>query len=148
MTNEKLRDGITETLEILKHIDKTYTMKVPQNFLKFLNENKSETYIPKIDFFKKLKDLDLKEETKNLLGIMYLNYWSTEEEKKEFSKLLDDNELKYEEEIKEKYSIDKLFQKKQEKKVDINNEVALIPVKESILKRLWNKILNIINYKK
>lgn len=148
MTNEKLRNGITETLEILKHIDKTYTMKVPQNFLEFLNENKSETYIPKIDFSQKLKDLDLKDETKNLLGIMYLNYWSTEEEKKEFSKLLDDNELKYKAEIKEKYSIDKLFQKKQEKKANINNEVALIPVKESILKRLWNKILNIINYKK
>lgn len=148
MTNEKLRNGITETLEILKHIDKTYTMKVPQNFLEFLNENKSETYIPKIDFSKKLKDLNLKEETKNLLGIMYLNYWSTEEEKKEFSKLLDDNELKYEAEIKEKYSIDNLFQKKQEKKVNINNEVALVHVKESILKRLWNKILNIINYKK
>lgn len=148
MTNENLKNGITETLEILKHIDKTYTMKVPQNFWEFLNENKSETYIPKIDFSKKLKDLDLKDETKSLLGIMYLNYWSTEEEKKEFSKLLDDNELKYEAEIKEKYSIDKLFQKKQEKKANINNEVALIPVKESILKRLWNKILNIINYKK
>lgn len=148
MTNEKLRNGITEILEIMKHIDKTYTMKVPQNFLEFLNENKSETYIPKIDFSKKLKDLDLNDETKNLLGIMYLNYWSTEEEKKEFLKLLDDNELKYAAEVKEKYSVDKLFQKEQEKKTNINNEITLIPVKESIFKRLWNKILNIINYKK
>ena len=130
MIDIRLREAITEVLEILKNTDNTYMEKLPEKFKKFLNDNKSTSYIPEIDFSKELKDLKIRKETKELLGIMYLNYWSNDEEKKEYVKLLSENEKKYQEELTEKYNPDSLF-KKTAKQDDINeqvvtNEVAII----------------------
>ena len=147
MIDIRLREAITEVLEILKNADNTYMEKLPEKFKKFLNDNKSTSYIPEIDFSKELKDLKIRKETKELLGIMYLNYWSNDEEKKEYVKLLSENEKKYQEELTEKYNPDSLF-KKTAKQDDINeqvvtNEVAIIKYEESLLKKIWNKILSI-----
>lgn len=147
MIDIRLREAITEVLEILKNTDNTYMEKLPEKFKKFLNDNKSTSYIPEIDFSKELKDLKIRKETKELLGIMYLNYWSNDEEKKEYVKLLSENEKKYQEELTEKYNPDSLF-KKTAKQDDINeqvvtNEVAIIKYEESLLKKIWNKILSI-----
>ena len=147
MIDIRLREAITEVLEIKKNADNTYMEKLPEKFKKFLNDNKSTSYIPEIDFSKELKDLKIRKETKELLGIMYLNYWSNDEEKKEYVKLLSENEKKYQEELTEKYNPDSLF-KKTAKQDDINeqvvtNEVAIIKYEESLLKKIWNKILSI-----
>ena len=147
MIDIRLSEAITEVLEILKNADNTYMEKLPEKFKKFLNDNKSTSYIPEIDFSKELKDLKIRKETKELLGIMYLNYWSNDEEKKEYVKLVSENEKKYQEELKEKYNPDNLF-KKTAKQDDINeqvvtNEVAIIKYEESLLKKIWNKILSI-----
>ena len=83
MVNVRLSEAITEILEILKNVDNDLIEKLPQKFKDFLQENKSETYNPEFDCMKDLKDLKLKEETKNLLGIIYMNYWSEPEERKE-----------------------------------------------------------------
>ena len=134
MIDIRLSEAITEVLEILKNADNTYMEKLPEKFKKFLNDNKSTSYIPEIDFSKELKDLKIRKETKELLGIMYLNYWSNDEEKKEYVKLLSENEKKYQEELTEKYNPDNLF-KKTAKQDDINeqvvtNEVAIIKYEE------------------
>ena len=147
MIDIRLSEAITEVLEILKNADNTYMEKLPEKFKKFLNDNKSTSYIPEIDFSKELKDLKIRKETKELLGIMYLNYWSNDEEKKEYVKLLSENEKKYQEELTEKYNPDNLF-KKTAKQDDINeqvvtNEVTIIKYEESLLKKIWNKILSI-----
>ena len=92
MIDIRLSEAITEVLEILKNADNTYMEKLPEKFKKFLNDNKTTSYIPEIDFSKELKDLKIRKETKELLGIMYLNYWSNDEEKKEYVKLLSENE--------------------------------------------------------
>ena len=147
MIDIRLSEAITEVLEILKNADNTYMEKLPEKFKKFLNDNKSTSYIPEIDFSKELKDLKIRKETKELLGIMYLNYWSNDEEKKEYVKLLSENEKIYQEELTEKYNPDNLF-KKTANQDDVNeqvvtNEVAIIKYEESLLKKIWNKILSI-----
>lgn len=81
MVDIKVSEGISEVLVILKNIDNLYTEKIPQKFKDFLKDNQSTTYIPNIDFSKELKDMKLKKETRNILELMYLNYWSTSEEK-------------------------------------------------------------------
>ena len=78
----KLSEGISEVLIILKNINNIYTEKLPQKFIDFLNDNHSTTYISNIDFSKQLKDMELKRETRYILELMYLNYWCTQEEKK------------------------------------------------------------------
>lgn len=147
MINIKLSEAIAEILEILKNVDNSYYEKLPEKFKEFLNNNKSTSYIPEIDFSRELKDLNIRKETKELLGIMYLNYWSNEEERREYIKLLSDNEKKYQEELNERYNPDNLFKNatKQEENIEqiVTNEFAMIKYEESFFKKIWNKILNI-----
>ena len=148
MVNVRLSEAITEILEKLKKVDNDLIEKLPQKFKDFLQENKSETYNPEFDCMKDLKDLKLKEETKNLLGIMYMNYWSEPEERKEYVKLLNENQIKYNLEIEQKYNPDNLFKKKMSNKSvsveeKITKDVQLIKYNESLFRKIWNKILSI-----
>ena len=148
MVNVRLSEAITEILEILKNVDNDLIEKLPQKFKDFLQDNKSETYNPEFDCMKDLKDLKLKEETKNLLGIMYMNYWSEPEERKEYVKLLNENQIKYNLEIEQKYNPDNLFKKKMSNKSvsveeKITKDVQLIKYNESLFRKIWNKILSI-----
>lgn len=153
MENQRLSEGITEILEILNHIDIKYKKVLPEKFMKFMEENKSKTYNPNIDFSKPIKDIEMKEETRNLLCIMYINYWSTQNEKEEFIKLLNENERKYQNKINEKYSQNNLFKRKNniEQKNEnniISEENKLIKVEKSIFKKIWERILKIIKINK
>ena len=67
-------------------------------------------------------------DTKILLGMLYLNYWATDDEKKEINHILDENEKKYIEQISEKYSTNNIF-KKQEKKYGEEMAEINLPVK-------------------
>lgn len=105
-------ESITETLDILNHIDKSYIDKIPKKFKDFLEENKSDNYIPNLDHSKKITEMKLQEKTKDLLAIIYLNYWCDAEQKKDYLNILKQNEEKYQIELKEKYNPDNIFKKK------------------------------------
>jgi len=147
MVDVRISEGISEVLVILKSIDNIYTEKLPQKFKDFLNNNQSNEYEPHIDLSKELKDMNLKKETRNILELMYLNYWSSPEEKEEFMCILNENERKYQEKINEKYNPDNLFKNKKENskiiEEKITEEVALVECHESLFKKIWNKILSI-----
>lgn len=149
MVNEKLGESISEILDILKHMEKIYTDKIPEKFKEFLEENKSKNYIPELDHSKKINEMNLKEETKDILAIIYMNYWCTPEEKVEYVKLLSENERKNESEIREKYNPDNIFkmrnQKQEIEENIVGNQVFLIEYKESIFKKVINKIKNIFH---
>ncbi len=152
MVSVEFSEGITETLDILGHMDKTYIDKIPRKFIEFLENNKSTSYISNLDHSKKLNEMSLKEKTKDLLAILYLKYWCAEQEESDFSNLLRENEIKYQDELKEKYNVDKIFQNtnqsnksmKHNISEDVNaNNVAMIEFKESIFKKFINKIKGI-----
>lgn len=147
MIDARISEGISEVLVILKSIDNIYTEKLPQKFKEFLNNNQSSSYTPDIDLSKELKDMNLKKETRNILELMYLNYWSTSEEKKEFMDMLSENEKKYQEEINKKYNPDNLFKNKKDAsktiEEELTQEVSLVEYNESLFKKIWNKILSI-----
>ena len=68
MSSLEFSEGITETLDILKHMDKSYTDKIPKKFKDFLEKNKSDSYTPHLDHSKKIKEMNLKEKTKDILA--------------------------------------------------------------------------------
>lgn len=146
----RFRRSITETLEILKHMNKLYTEKLPNKFIKFLQDNQDTSYIPKFDYTKELQGYDVNKETKALLGIMYLKYWSSDSQRKEYLKILDDNQKKYEETINEKYDVDNLFKKEKNEyrsentKNEINENMQIIEYKESVIQKIVNKIKKLL----
>lgn len=105
MKSRDFNEGITETLDILNHMDRKYVNKIPTKFMEFLEKNKSSEYVSKLDHSKKLKELELKETTKNLLAIIYMKYWCDENKRKEYAKKISDNEIKYQNYLKDKYKV-------------------------------------------
>ena len=73
-------------------------------------------------------------------------------------KIYNSNELKYQEEIKEKYSIDKIFENRKRNKEETNKDseyinekeenVALIEFKENIFLKIIKKIKSLFKKKK
>ncbi len=110
MLVSQYREALVEVLEILKHAKKEDVDKIPKNLLLFFKRNASPTYKFTFDENKELKDLNLKDETKGLLAMIYRSYWCTPEERSEYDKLLIHNQKLYDEMLREKYNPDKIFE--------------------------------------
>lgn len=151
MVSVEFSEGITETLDILNHMDKSYTDKIPKKFKDFLEKNKSDSYIPHLDHSKKIKEMNLKEKTKDILATIYMNYWCDAEQKENYIKTLKQNEEKYQKELKEKYSPDNIFKNKTQTMIQqeqpAQENVDLVEVKESFFTKFIKKLKGILNIK-
>lgn len=152
MCNNKYEVAATEVLEIINHLNTNERNKIPKDFIEFLQIKSNDSYKEKIDFFTLTKGTKLKPETRSLLAIVYRDYLCDEEEKKEFDKVLEENEKKYLEEQRKKYNPDDLF-KKEERKNEIdkieNSEVKDLEEvkKQGFLKKIIGKIKQILKNK-
>lgn len=136
---------------IIEQLDSTTKNKIPQKMQKFIHENKLENYTPQINTNIPLEEQVLHKDTKVFLAMLYLNYFcTTQEEKEEFKSQLNQNEIKYQKELEEKYSIDNIFKKTKEEVIEEPAEeenLAMIEYKESIIKRILNKIFSFFRRK-
>lgn len=143
MVSVAYSEAAVEVLDILKHTSKEDVNKIPRKFIEFLENNKSETYIADLDHTKTIKEMELKPKTQALLGLIYLKYWANEEEKIAFKKRARENEIKYQEELREKYNTDNLFRNKKEvvRYENVQQEMSLQTVRhETFIQKIINKI--------
>ena len=148
MVNVQYANAMAETLHYLKGIRKEDIDKIPKSFIKFLEENASKEYICNFDYHIPLKELNLLDETKGIIGTICLNYWcNTQEQKQAYLKRLNENEMKFEEDIREKYNPDNLFKDKKTIIETTNNFVAMIGYKEDFFTKLIKKLKNIFHIK-
>lgn len=143
MTDSYAR-AYAEILEIINHIGEDYKKKIPAKLLNFFEENKDMDY--KYQSTKTINNGVFLDETIALLSMLESKYWATPEEKVILEKVLKDNEIEYQNQLKEKYNQDFLFKKKKQVKNNeeaMTQEVEMIEYKESILKRFINKIKEI-----
>lgn len=151
MTRERM-EAYVEVIEILKHMDEKYVEKIPHKLKAFFENNCSKEYVFKLNPHKPLVEQNLKSKTLAILGMLNVNYWCESEEAKQ--KLLAqyyEEERLYQEELREKYNPDNIFKKRnQEKSIEGNiekEEVAIVEYKESIFKKLINKLKSIFHIK-
>jgi len=141
MLNQRYAEASVEVLDILEHMNANDLARVSKKFINFLKENASKEYKCNLDYSKKLNDMELKEETRGLLALMYEKYWCPEEEKEELKKKFYENEKKYQEELIEKYNSDNIFSKSQDNIIKPeNNQTQLIEYKESVFRKILNRI--------
>lgn len=146
MTSVAYSEAATEVLQILERTEIESVNKIPKKFIEFLEKNKSKTYNPKFDWTRPIKELNLKPKTEALLGIIYLKYWANEEEKIAFTKRVKENEERYQEELKEKYSAENLFKNKETaiEKQKVEEKVQLTVVhNKNFIQKIIEKIKNI-----
>ena len=137
-------EASAEIIEILKYVSKEDVRKIPIKLIKFFEKIASPNYNVKINPNKSLYEQNIKEKTKDIITIIYRNYWCNEEERKALDSQLIENDSKYEETLRKKYDPNDLFKRDiqspifQEK--ENNNQEAIVKYKESIIKRIINKI--------
>ena len=154
MFSNEYREAAVEVLDILDNTNKSDVDKIPSNFIKFLVDNASEDYKVNLDHSKLISEMNLKEKTKEILGVIYINWWCDKKDKENYMKQIKELEMKRQAEINEKYNPNKIFENKNkiqeytnETKMDTvqNETVTMIEYKESIFKKIWNKILSFFN---
>lgn len=144
MISNNYANAMKEVLHYLKGIRIEDVNKIPKKLINYLEENASKEYICDFDYRRPLKELNVTDEAKGIISFICYNYWcETKEEKKNFMKKLNENTIKYQEELKKKYNIN-VFEDAN-KKVEIN-----LPnnKKESKICKIYKKILDFIKRKK
>lgn len=148
ITNE-FTEASAELNEILTYLPTEMVDRIPLKVRNYFKKNAmlANNYKSKINSKDPLNEQNLNEKKKDLITILYRDYWCSEEEKKELDQKLLQNDKLYEEEFRKKYNYDDIFKKndnipRAEEK--IRNE--LIPIKkESIFTKIVNKIKSIIS---
>ena len=95
---------------IINHMNEKYREKVPEKMLNFFHNYKDPNYEVKVNPYVPLQKQGLKRYTLEILALFHLKYWCEDEErKKELYGLMLKNQERLEEQMREKYSVDKLF---------------------------------------
>ncbi len=143
------RRAYTEVLEILKHISQEELNKIPTEIIKFMEDNRDNTYNFTYDVSQSLGEQKVLRETNSIIIYIFKKYFATDVQKEKINNILMQNELIYQKNLKEKYNPELLFRKKEYKiedeKESIENnmeEVSLIEYKENIFIKLIKKIKN------
>ena len=151
------RQAYSEIDEFLRLVTEEERNQIPKKLRDFFREEKDINYHKNIDPNIPIKEQNLKEETLAIIALLMIQYWYKDESKKQkLLEVLDENERKYQEALKEKYNPDNIFKNKNNNNTfdgDIpeNEEISvgmqISEYKEPIFKRIVNKILEFLHIK-
>ena len=148
MVNNEYKEAAVEVLGILNELEENEFNKIPNKIIEFLENNKSNTYNPTIDFSGNVNEMQLKDKTREILAGIYLDYLCKEDEKEKIIKNIRKNEFEYQEEIRKQYNADNLFKPKIKDASNKSKEVYMINYKESFLKKLLKKLQKLFSKNK
>ncbi len=132
-----------EIIEILNNIEEKYKEKLPNKLIDFFKENSAKNYEKHIKKNISLNEQKLQKETIDILAMLTLNYWcNSEEEKAELTSMYSDNELKYQEELREKYNPDNLFKNKTRIQENVEEKQLVVINDKPWYKKIFEKIKN------
>ena len=136
------REAYAEVDNFIECLDSYDKNKVPESIRKYFKKEKSKNYNKIIDVYQPIKDQNLKDETLAIIAMLNLKYWcDDEEEKKRLMTIYSENEKKYQNELKEKYDIEKIFKERNNKKSENYQEKNVPEIKKE---SLWDKLKNMI----
>ena len=139
-------DAFSEVNAILNIMPSNLYNKIPLKFKQMISEYKNNSYNLRIE--EPVEDYELKDETKIILSLIYRDFLCSDEEKEQL-KARDAQKLKEEEEqLREKYNPDNIFNNRKIENVEtVAEPVAMVEYKESFFNRIINKIKSIFRRK-
>lgn len=141
MVSEKYACAYKEVIEILKYTNKDDVIKIPIEKIELWKNNMKEDHDFVIDEEKTLSEQNISKEARAILANIFKDYWATDYQKEriEAKEKYDLNQI--EKEKQEKYNPDNIFAKKHENIIETeNNQAQLVEHKESVFRKLLNKI--------
>lgn len=127
-----------EIREIIKFFPKSEYRKIPKSFINFIEENMDSNYDYIVEHIDDFQNQEMLDETKIILSIIYRDFIASSEVKKQIYKTENFELLQEEKRIREKYNPDNIFKNKTTKFEPVENSVAMVESKESILKKFKN----------
>lgn len=141
MLETNYENALYEVSEILNYINKESKRKIPEKLIEYLEKNKSKNYNFEIDTNIPIGEQKLLPQTEAFITILYRDFICENSKKNEINKIINKNDLEYEEKLKKKYNQEDLFKNKYNIENDKNLPVVI--KKES----LWYRIINYIKEK-
>jgi len=149
-------NAYTEVYEILSYMPINYIKKLPIELLNLFEQKRNKDYKYCVNIKKKINEQDMLDETRSILAVLYRDFWSTPEKKEIILQKEKIERDVYQNELRKKYNPDNIFQnnsqlikrKIQDNSTDskvFNNNVAMVEYKESIFKKIMDKIKNILH---
>lgn len=142
------RKAYSEICTVLEYMPNEYVSKIPEKIIKLFQTEKLENYKVNINKSNPLDKNYLSKKTMVLIAMLNYRYWCPNKKVKDvlYKTYLANNE-KYQKEMEEKYSVDNLFKnKKNVAQIEPKEEsVAIVEYKESIFRRIINKIKGIFH---
>ena len=144
--NIETRQAYSEVNAFLQLIDSNMSNKIPKKLKNFFKREMDKKYQPVLKKNIPLKEQNLRRKTIAIISSLYLQYWCTDMSKKEeLLKTYKNNEIKYQEQLREKYNPDMLFKNKRNydnnnnEKAENNTQMIVID-KDNIFTRFIKKI--------
>lgn len=119
--NKMSKDSATQLNQILSFLPEDEKRKIPQNIWNEINNKTDNSINTKIYNIEDITNENVLSETRRYLSFIFLNFLATDEEKEEYIKIIKNNEKRYQKCLSEKYSVDNMFIKRQNR-TDINQE--------------------------
>ena len=144
MENIEYSNSLYQINEILKYMTPNLKARIPKKVISYFENNKSQEYSWTIDKALPLEKQDLLPTTKEILSVLYRDFICDDIERVKLEKTLSDNEIKYQEELREKYNPDNIFKDRQKNievtEQEIEDTTAIVTYKETFLSKIINKI--------
>ncbi len=144
MNEIEYSEAAVEVLDILNHTNKEDVQRIPQSFIKFLTNISSKSYKAKFNHEQPINGFNLRKQTKELLGFIYITWWCDKEEHERYKNIIHENNMKREK-IQETYNVNDIFKNKKQNVMETNITEYK---KENILKKFLNKILSFFSIAK
>ena len=134
-----LYKAYAEVDEILALMESEYIEKIPKKMREMFKKERPNDYNPLIQIDIPLEEQKLQRKTFAILAMLNLNYWcEDEEEKQELIKIYAENDIKREEELREKYNPDNIFKNRKDIQQIEKNSLSIIEYREQ---RFLHKII-------
>ena len=133
--------AFSEVYEILQYLEKDEYKKIPSDLIETIKNNRNKKYLYNIDSEKKLKEQQMLPETKAILFNIFRDYLATPEQKAKIIRMQNEARQKNELKKQQMYNTD-VFANRQKENFSkpANETMQIVEYKESIFKRILNKI--------
>lgn len=146
--NVEYANAYKEVIEILKHVSKEDYEKIPKEKINLFEENANKEHNFIYDVNKTLDEQNVSKKAKTIIAILFRDYWATDTQREKIKAKENYDKQIREQEISQKYSNANLFKNNNIEKERINQNNKIVLYKESLIKRIINKIINWIRFKK
>ena len=133
----------SEVYSVLNLLNENDLRRIPEDILFFIKANIDED----VDYMDKNQSLDeikITRDAEDMLMLLTYHYLCDDTEKVEVNKIMEENEKKHQEELKEKYNPDNVFYNVKSPEEQSNSSTIetseIIVTKESFISKIINKL--------